>query len=139
NNTTPSLSISSPANGIIAGPQYYHVVVVYDGSQGYIYVNGQLANSGTPTGFVPNDGANFTIGARSDRRCQFQGADDAVAIYTDALSAATILAHYQAGTNPAPATPYMQLVLQSNPLLYYRLDEPSYTAPPISSNPVATN
>jgi len=138
NSTTPSLNISSPQDGITPG-QYYHVVVVYDGSQGFLYINGELATNGTPTGFVPNDNANFTIGARSDKQFGFQGVNDEVALYTNALSAATILAHYQAGTNPAPATAYKQLVLLSNPILYYRLDEPDYTAPPITSSPVATN
>jgi hypothetical protein len=136
NGTTPSLNISSPTSGITVG-QYYHVVVVYDGTAGYLYVNGALANSNNPTGFVANDGANFTIGQRSDRIFQFQGVEDEIALYTNALSAATILAHYMAGTNPAPVTPYKQLVLQSNPILYYRLDEPDYTAPPITSNPLA--
>jgi hypothetical protein len=138
NGTTPSLNISSPANGITAG-QFYHVVVVYDGSQGYIYINGQLANSAAPSGFVPNDAGNFSIAGRSDRGFLFLGEEDEVAFYTNALSASTILAHYMAGTNSAPVTPYKQLVLQSNPLLYYRLDEPSYTAPPLNSNPAATN
>jgi hypothetical protein len=138
NGTTPSLSISSAAGSVVAA-QWYHVVAVYDGSQGYLYINGQLAANGTPTGFVPNDGGHLTIGMRSDRGFGFQGAEDEVAIYTNALSAATILAHYQAGTNAAPVTPYTQLVLQSNPLLYYRLDEPNYTPPAISSDPVASN
>ncbi|HSU53817.1 MAG TPA: LamG-like jellyroll fold domain-containing protein, partial [Candidatus Dormibacteraeota bacterium] len=138
NGGNTSLSISSPVNSINPG-QYYHVVAVYDGSQGYLYINGQLADSATPTGFVANDAGNLTIGARSDKGFGFQGAEDEVAIYTNALSAATILAHYMAGTNTAPSPAYNQLVLQSSPILYYRLNEPTYTAPPLTSNPVATN
>jgi len=118
-------------------------VVVYDGTTGYVYINGQFghfgAPSGTPTVFVPNDSGALTIGARSDHGFLFQGGEADVAIYTNALSAVTILAHYQAGTNGAPAPAYKQLVLLSNPLLFYPLDEPAYTAPPVTSDPVAKN
>ena len=139
NGGNTSLSISSPANAINAG-EWHHVVVVYDGTTGYIYVDGQLGASGTPTGFVPNDAGPLTIGARSDDGFYFHGNEDEVAIYTNALSAATILAHYQAGTNASPSPTYKQLVLQGNPILYYRLDEPTPAAPPpITSDPVAKN
>jgi hypothetical protein len=138
NGTTPSLNIASADNAITAG-QWYHVVVVYDGANGYVYINGQLAVSGAPTGFVPNDAGALTIGVRSDHGFFFQGGEADVAIYTNALSAATILSHYQAGTSGAPSPAYKQLVLQSNPLLFYPLNEPPYTAPPVSSDPVARN
>jgi hypothetical protein len=139
NGGNTSLSISSTANEINAG-QWYHVVVVYDGTQGYIYINGQLANSGTPSGFVANDAGALTIGARSDNSFYFIGGEADVAVYTNALSAATILAHYTAGTNNATAsTAYRDLVLQSHPLVFYRLDEPTYTAPPLTSDPIAHN
>ncbi|PWU09492.1 MAG: hypothetical protein C5B50_27325 [Verrucomicrobia bacterium] len=139
NGTAPSLSISSPANGINGG-QWYHVVAVYDGTTAYLYVNGQLAVSAAPSGFVANDAGALTIGARSDDSFFFNGGEDEVAIYTNALSAATVLAHYQTGTNNAsPGTAYQTLVLQSHPLIYYRLDEPAYTAPPETSDPVAHN
>jgi Concanavalin A-like lectin/glucanases superfamily/Immunoglobulin I-set domain len=143
NGATVSLNISSAAGGITAGT-WHHVVVVYDGTEGYIYVDGQLANSGTPTSFnglpfVPNDAGSLTIGGRSDAGFLFNGEEAEVAIYTNALTAGTILAHYQAGTNPTPPTNYAALVLASNPLIYYPLNEPTYTAPLESSDPVANN
>ena len=137
NGTSTSLNISTSALSV---GQWYHVVVVYDGTTGYIYVNGQLAISGTPSGFVPNDASALTIGARSDDAFYFYGGEADVAIYTNALSATNILAHYQTGTNNAASyNAYRDLVLQSHPLLFYRLDEPAYTALPITSDPVAKN
>jgi len=133
NGTSPSLSISSPANGITAG-QWYHVVVVYDGTTGYVYINGQFGHFRRAVrhtdGFRAERLRRAHHRARSDHGFLFQGGEADVAIYTNALSAVTILAHYQAGTNGAPAPAYKQLVLLSNPLLFYPLDEPAYTAPP---------
>lgn len=143
NGATVSLNISGPASSIVAGT-WYHVVAVYDGTNGSLYVDGSLVASAAPSlhngvGFVPNVSGALTIGGRSDAGFLYQGAEDEVAIYTNALSAATIAAHYAAGTNASPSPTYKALVLQSNPLLYYRLDEPTYTAPPETSDPVANN
>jgi hypothetical protein len=72
----------------------------------FCYVNGQLANSGTPSGFVPNDAGALTIGVRSDNGFYFPGGEHEVAIYTNALSAETIPAHYQTGTKAASSPTY---------------------------------
>jgi hypothetical protein len=126
---------SAPNPGV-----WYHVVAVYDGTNAYLYTNGVLAGQQVPAGYVPNKLGAFTIGARSDEGFLFPGSEDEVALYTNALSAAEILAHYRAGTNAA-STPssYPTLVLAGNPLLYYRLDEPPYTQPDPGTLPVATN
>src|SRR5581483_2895093 len=45
-----------------------HLVAVYDGANGYLYVNGDLAVSGSAAGFVQNgtvETGPFTIGCRS--------------------------------------------------------------------------
>ena len=54
---------------------------------------------------------------------------DEVVYYTNALTEAQILAHYQAGTNSATAN-YSSQVLALNPAGYWRLNEsvPAYTA-----------
>lgn len=139
NGASTSLSIETPAGGINVA-QWYHVVAVFDGTAGYIYVNGQLSVSNLATGYVPDASGAFTIGARSDNSFFFLGGEADVAIYTNALSPATILSHYQTGTNNAtPGNAYKNLVLAAHPLVYYRLDEPPYTAPPITSDPQAFN
>jgi hypothetical protein len=115
---------------------WYHVVATFDGTTAGIYINGFLAGTGTPSLFngkryVPTIAGPFSVGARSDNAFETSAYQDEVAFYSNVLSAADILAHYQAGTNVAPATPYVSLIYAQNPLLFYRLDE--------AVTPVATN
>jgi hypothetical protein len=116
-------SLNIVTGGAPVPGKWYHVAAVYDGSQGYIYVNG-AGTSGAPSGFVPNTDGPLTIGTRSDNGFGFQGVIGEVAVYTNALSAATLLAHYQNGTNSSPATPYNQLVQSKNPMVYFHLNAP---------------
>jgi hypothetical protein len=110
--------------------RWYHIVGVYDGTNISMYVNGVL---GVTTNFngVPRANTNSAVplafGARSDGVNGFftySGAIDEGAIYDTALSPARILAHYQAGTNTAPPTPYNQVVLADSPAGYWRFNEP---------------
>src|SRR6185369_2922820 len=64
---------------------------------------------------------------------------DEVAIYTNALSDAEVLAHYQNGTNASRVTPYNTLIQAKNPIAYYRLNEPTYTDPDPGTLPVAVS
>jgi hypothetical protein len=116
-------SLNIEAGGVPVPGLWYHVAAVYDGSQGHIYVNG-VGTSGTPSGFAPNTDGPLTIGVRSDNAFGFQGVIGEVALYTNALTAATVLGHYEAGTNVSPAIPYTQLVLNNRPITYYHLDAP---------------
>ena len=130
-------SLTLSGGGVPVVGTWTHVAVSYDGTNGYLYVNGVLQASGPSPGYTPNVDGNFSIAARNDRAFQYNGLIDEVALYTNALSAATILAHYQNGTNASPSTPYETLVKSSNPLLYYRLDEPVFTptvTPPTTPN-----
>jgi hypothetical protein len=73
--------------------------------------------------------------------CQnFNGAMDEVAVYTNALSAATVAQHF-ADATAANKTLYTNDVFSANPLVYLRFDEPAYVEPPsdYSTYPVATN
>ncbi len=109
---------------------WFHVAVAYDGTNGYLYVNGALIASGASPGYVPNVDGNFSIGIRNDLAYINEGANIAeVALYTNKLDDATIAAHYQNGINPTPPQAYNALVGASNPLLYYRFNEPAYTPP----------
>lgn len=125
-----AVSASVDAGGTPQVGSWYHVVGVFDGTTAYLYVNGALVGSQVVTAspaFVPNTDGNLTIGTRSDNSFYFNGTVDEVAVYTNALSLADVQAHYQNGISASPSTPYNQLILTKNPLVYYRLDEPAYT------------
>jgi hypothetical protein len=149
NGSTPSLSLDIGAAGSIQNEKWYHVVVVVSNAvtvtNVYAYLNGALAAGPTVLpGYVPCDGTTggFSIGDRSDNAgFNFVGAIDEVAYYTNALDGATVLSHYQAGTNPSPVTAYSTLVQQKNPILYYRMNEvpTPKSSPYILPLPVATN
>lgn len=111
--------------------RWYHIAGVYDGSKISIYVNGVLGGS-APFDGVPRPNTNtavpLTFGARADGQAgyfPYDGLIDEAAVYDAALSPARILAHYQAGTNVAPVTPYNQLVLADGPVGYWRFGEPA--------------
>lgn len=78
---------------------WYHLVGTYDGTNGAFYVNGQSMGSASAAGYVPNAVNPFAIGQRADGYGFFDGNIDEVAIYTNALTAAQIQAHYELGTN----------------------------------------
>ncbi len=73
--------------------QWSHVAVVWDGSKGYIYVNGVLKNTSGPTNFVANGDAAFTIGSRSDNAFLWGGSVGDVAFYGRALTPQEIQTH----------------------------------------------
>jgi len=112
---------------------------------GYIttfYINGTNAASEI-SDFVPNADLPFKVGDRSDDpfggAYNYLGEMDQVAFYPSALPAATILAHYQAGTNPTPATAYSTLVMNANPLIYLKLNDPTPNYPGADIGPIANN
>jgi hypothetical protein len=121
-------------NDLNGGPnvpfnEWTHVVATHDGSVNRLYVNGVLvATSGAVT-YVPNTTAGvFRIGGGLSENSGgdfWPGGIDEVAMYSAQLTDAEILAHYQNGTNAAPAQPYNQLVQASTPVGYWRLNEPA--------------
>jgi Concanavalin A-like lectin/glucanases superfamily/Immunoglobulin I-set domain len=184
NGNTPSLEFDVPMNE--PTPQWFHLVLTYDGTNAFFYTNGVLAATtvlGTSASsnqvFAPNQ-APFTsasgayqftthngVGYAPDTvnpmcvgninesfslinsgypqanaigfNCQnYNGAMDEVAVYTNALPAATVLKHYQDAT-AVNTTLYTNDVLSANPPVYLRFDEPAYTEPSLTSYPVATN
>lgn len=113
--------------------KWYHVVGVYDGTNLNLYVNGALATAPVALAdtyrFVTDTNATMAFGNRSQGAAvtggwfPYGGKVDEPAFYTSALSAAKILAHYQAGTN-ALANTYQATVLADGPAGYWRLDAP---------------
>ena len=147
NALTPSLTFNIGAPGSVLQDQWNHLVVVVSNAvtvtNVYGYLNGVLVAGPTAlSAYVPNDGlgtSTFSIGERADDGFLFDGDLDEVAYYTNALDPNAVLAHYQAGTNPSPATAYSQLVLQQKPIIYLRLDEASPGSPYPVALPVAVN
>ena len=136
------VSQMTSAAGSAEEGKWFHLVCVYDGSQGILYVDGTNAASAPLTGpYEPNPDYETQIGTAANAAFtrNFSGSVDEVAIYTNVLSPAEILAHYNNGISSSPSTPYQQLVLAQNPVAYYRLNEPAYTAPDPSTLPVTVN
>ncbi len=105
---------------------WYHVVATWDGIAGEakIYVNGVLGATSAPgLPFVANVDGDLRVGERSDGAFDWQGDADEVAVYPSVLGLTTIIDHYENGENSGRTTTYPNLVLASNPLVYYKLDE----------------
>ena len=90
--TAPTVNITggTPAVGV-----WDHVVVVWDGTKGHLYVNGELKATSTDTTYVPSPSAPFSIGARADGAFWWAGKTGDVAFYNRALTAEEIANHYQ--------------------------------------------
>jgi hypothetical protein len=69
------------------------VTGVWDGSKGYLYVNGVLQGTSAATNFVANPDGPFTIGSRSDSTFYWGGSVGDVAFYNRALSSQEIQSH----------------------------------------------
>ena len=124
-NSTPIVTITG--GGTPAAGTWYHLAAAWDGANVGFYVNGVSVGSQPMTTYAPNIGGPFSIGSRSDGNFWFGGSADEVALYTNALSASDIQAHYLNGTSASPSQTYQSLVLAKAPILYYRLDEPDFT------------
>jgi hypothetical protein len=81
--------------------QWYHLAASYDGSTVVFYVNGlPQFTSGGNTGYLADHYADGQAGAGQNTSfLPFNGGVDEIAFYTNVLTPADVLAHYQAGTN----------------------------------------
>jgi hypothetical protein len=117
-----------PVSTVTAGT-WYHLVGTYDGTTARFYVNGAEVASGASALPVPNPSQPFTVGGRYDGSFLFNGRVDEVAVYTSALSAADILAHYNNGISATPSPAYDTLILAHSPLTYWRMDDTAVSVP----------
>jgi hypothetical protein len=132
NSSSLNGSLSMPA-GTITSNQWYHIVVACDANTNIsLYTNGVLYGSAvsyagkySPDYWTPFEIAN----GRGDTRTLPEAGVDEVAIYTNALSAAAVLSHYQTGINPSASPTYFNLVQSGNPIVYLRMDSPTYNPP----------
>ena len=95
----PDTTIISTASGLNNGA-WHHVVFTRVKATGALalYVDGGAQGTATSTNFASlNAQANINLGRLASAGNYFAGSLDEVATYNGALSAATILAHYQAG------------------------------------------
>jgi len=104
-----SISTSVPAD------EWRHAVATYDGTTMALYVNGTLAGQTTSTRDLPGAACVVRIGAFvfdfgfTDYPGYFYGSLDEGAVYSRALTAEEIAAHFQAGSEP------LLLTLTSDP------------------------
>lgn len=122
---------------------WYHYVATYDASSNaVIYING-VPVATNKMAYVADSWSPFMIGNGKwnglNAPRAVNGTIDEVAVYTNLLSPSDIAAHYAAGTNVAPVIPYKQMVLNDNPLLYLRMDNPVYVAANAATSPMAVN
>lgn len=75
---------------------WHHVVGVYDGSKIYIYIDGALSNSWVQTGYIRTGTAPVQIGGINGYDQYYGGKIGEANVYNKALSAAEILAKYNA-------------------------------------------
>ncbi len=131
NGTTRNNATST--NTITVGA-WMHIVGAYDGSNTRLYINGQEACAPVAGAYVPQTSLPLYIaGAYNDATSTFDmpGSMDEFAVYNTVLPPATILSHYQNGTNAARSQPYDQLVQASTPVGYWRFNE---TVTPTAAN-----
>jgi Concanavalin A-like lectin/glucanases superfamily len=133
---TGNSSVNIPFNN----GKWWHLVLTDDGTNITVYQNGvaTLSNISNST-YVPNYWDPLEIDTGKGFTRDASGLLDEFAIYTNALSADDIMAHYAAGTNASPATPYKTLVLNDHPTIYFRMDSPTYTKPSVGALPGLTN
>jgi hypothetical protein len=100
-------------NASITPLTWYHLVGTYDGTNAAFYVNGVLIGTEAAGAYTPNNNtaSALQLGERGDGNEPFDGELDEAAIYTNALTAAQVLTHYQVGTNSFRAAPTPPTIL----------------------------
>jgi Concanavalin A-like lectin/glucanases superfamily/Immunoglobulin I-set domain len=90
------------AQGVTPG-NWYYLAGTFDGTNFSFYVNGVLIGTQNDANYLANSTAgsynSLGIGERGDDSQFFDGGLDEFAYYTNALTAAQILNHYEVGTN----------------------------------------
>lgn len=105
-----------------------HVAALWTGSAARLYVNGRLVdttNASTRSGnYTASTSATFSIGAYENGGSPFNGLVDEIAFYPTALTAATLLAHFQAAAGTTPGA-YAARVAADGARLHLRQNPPS--------------
>ncbi|MBI4324621.1 MAG: hypothetical protein HY674_05090, partial [Chloroflexi bacterium] len=131
---TTSTTASLINGGTVRANEWQHVVGVYSGGASgtmTLFVDGVQVSAGAAT-YEVNTDAPFSIGSTSLPNRTFDGAVDEVALYSAALSAGTIAAHFEARTTNAAN--YASQILLDSPVGYWRLSEPAPPPQPTAEN-----
>jgi Concanavalin A-like lectin/glucanases superfamily/Subtilase family len=129
---------SPAAGGAAQAGVWQHLAGVYDGTNIYLYVNGQkVAGPVAVPMFGPNPRTPLRLGATSLPNRGFDGWVDEVAIYAKALSASDIAAHYAAATTNGAG--YTAQIQAAHPVGYWPLDDTAAVPPDANALPVAYN
>jgi len=116
----------------ITGGQYVigewaHLAATWDGTTARLFVNGLEVASEADT-YAANTDVGLSVGAYGANNPgdnPYTGYVDEVAWYSNALSSAQILAHYDNATNASRTVAYESLVASDGAVLHLRLNEPS--------------
>lgn len=100
-NSAGQVGISTNQSGTAAGPlalnTWYHAVITYGSGTYTVYLNGLQAAQVTGTAPSVSTGSTLYIGKLMNSTDFFNGLVDEVAIYSGALSATRVAAHYAIG------------------------------------------
>ncbi|MCX6926772.1 MAG: LamG domain-containing protein [Verrucomicrobia bacterium] len=117
-NGSYQFDLSTPVAGkLVNDGQWHHVVAVRSGATGVIYIDGTTA--ATASGPVKSLNPALTVGIGGDLRdniSYFSGLMCDAAIYSTALSAATVQTHYSVAKNGAVAPQFNPPVLSNGQL-----------------------
>jgi hypothetical protein len=122
--------INSPAASFVNGT-WYHIAVVRNGGTLQFYTNGVAVGGTVSITGINSSPRPLQIGRNPDFDLgteAFDGLVDEAAVYSTALSAAQLFAHYANGTNAARGTNYEAVVLADGPIGYWRMNESAPTA-----------
>ncbi len=98
---TTSTSLGATGTTNVADGLWHHLVGTWDGTTLRIYVDGVLDGTASLSGTMTTAANGLQVGGRGAN--YFVGSIDEAAVYSSALSASRIAAHYGAGTSSAPA------------------------------------
>jgi hypothetical protein len=102
----PTILFQSRLDFPIVFQRWYHLAVTFDGTSARFYVNGVGSGPYNVPNYAPAIGSSAHVGSGPGVGwTAFLGGVDEVAFYTNVLSPADILAHYQLGTNSFRAVP----------------------------------
>ncbi len=125
------------SNSAVANNQWYYATMVYDRTNLYLYVNGQLQNS-TACNITSVNLSTFSVGKVTGAASSFTGFIDEPKIYPYARTAAQVKLDYDQGaqavlgsTNTVGGSPGF---LSNGLVGYWKLDESSSTAADSSGN-----
>jgi hypothetical protein len=127
-NSLPDTFTTATASSALTLNRWSHVVGTYDGANMFLYVNGVQVATTAVVVAIDNTTGTLNIGRQKTTAVTtrfWSGRIDEVAVYSTALTAATILTRYNIGLR-RPSV-YENMILQAGPLGYWRLNETAGT------------